>query len=299
MTDGVNLNVAQGGQNVAKTIAKALKSEIVKKERVQITKLEPGEVEQGGIRFAKGVLKKGVPVKIEECREKLADGTFQTYKQYTATLVDGTVVTYREQPPINKNDGVLPEIKKNNDGSFDFIGLYRANIKDTPKDDMYNLLGCHFTHVDASGGNDKDKIDIANLPAHNSDCVRVEYNKGDEVTSPMLPFTEQLKVKEHDGYVSGAYGQFEFESESIGNGRKRETIRNGKVYNGIGAGETKRETNIYSHDGKRLKESYVNAKEQTLADGYKIKTSPDGKEQWFFAPDGKQISKETFRNRGL
>lgn len=250
------------------------------------------------MRFAKGVLKKGVPVKAEECREKLPDGTFNNYTLYTATLVDGTIVTYRDQPLPSENDGIMPEIKKNKDGSFDFIGLYNVQIKDTPKDDMYNLLGCQFTHVDAARGKDKDKIDIANLSGHNSSDVRINYNKGDSVTSPMLPFSETLDQKEYNGEILGTYGDIEIETESVGYGRERRTVRKGKS-NDFFAAETSSETVVYSHDGKKLKSSYVNAKEQVLPDGYKIKTSPDGKEQWFFAPDGKQISKETFRNRGL
>lgn len=79
-----------------------------------------------------------------------------------------------------------------------------------------------------------------------------------------------------------------YETQNIDNGRRmRSEVKEGKG----------RTTEFYSHDGKKLKESYVNAKEQVLADGYKIKTSPDGKEQWFYDPDGKPISKEEFRNR--
>lgn len=54
-----------------------------------------------------------------------------------------------------------------------------------------------------------------------------------------------------------------------------------------------------SHDDKKLDPGYVEGSNKKLADGYTIRTSPDGKKQWFFAPDGSLISKQKFLNRDL
>ncbi|MCM1009817.1 MAG: hypothetical protein NC390_02925 [Fusobacterium sp.] len=303
MPDGVNFNVAGKKVELKQSViagAEAAKAVGVKSENVPVAKLAPGEVEYGGVRFAKGVLKPGVPIKTEEHREKNADGTFKTYTTYTATLVDGTVVTFSKQPPINQNDGVIPSVKKNKDGSFDFTGLQNAKINDTPKDDMYYLLGCQFTSVNIERGKDKDVIEIGNIrdangKLHESADIRVRYNKGDKVGTPMQPVSE----KEYNGVIGVRDGQYELQTDSIGYGRNKVTVTK-KEWDSKGNDEIITDTpTYYSHAGIELKESYVNAKEQTLADGYRIRTSQDGKEQWFYAPDGKLISKETFRNRGL
>lgn len=267
----------------------------------------PGK-KTGGVEFGEGTLRK---LTSKEKRVKDDNGVFQKYIEYTAILTDGTVVKYEAQKPLMGKNGaeLQPSIKKNKDGSFDFTGLRCAVIKDTPKNDLYNLLGCEFTEVHAARGKDKDVIDVANVELEDgtviaNDGISIAYNANDAVSEIFYPMGSP-KEQEYDGEIFGRssrgsyeegknlkkYEQpFSIRKDNIGNGRVKYTEEE------FGEG---RSIEYVAHDGTKLKESYVNAKEQVLADGYKIKTSPDGKEQWFYTPDGKTISKAEFKNRGL
>ena len=268
----------------------------------------PGE-KTGGLIFSKGVLKN---LETKEERYKDKDGVFQTKVVYKATLTDGTVVEYEKQPPLKGENGAYqqPQIRKNKDGSFDFEGLQHAVISDTAKNDKYNIIGCNDVVLKANEGNDKDVIDNANLRLSDGTIIKnsdvwVGYNKGDEVADLYSKTSSgnTPQTKSHDGVMSlqsimltDHLGTSELtvvpgmrEVEYLENKRQRVT-------------ETTEQSTVsatYSHDGIKLREDYLNATEQVLADGYKIKTSPDGKNQWFYTPDGKAISKEEFRNRGL
>lgn len=263
----------------------------------------------GGLIFAKGTLKN---LETKEERYKDKDGVFQTKTVYKATLTDGTVVEYEKQKPIKGDKGAYhqPQILKNKDGSFDFEGLQHAKIYDTAKNDKYNIIGGKDVIVKANRGNDEDVIDNANLRLSDGTTLRsidvwIGYNKGDKVAD-LYSKTSSVntpQTKSHDGVMlfendlltdhlgttepTAVFGMREI--EYLENKRQRIT-------------ETTEQSTVsatYSHDGKKLREDYVNATEQVLADGYKIKTSPDGKTQWFYTPDGKAISKEEFKNRGL
>ena len=56
----------------------------------------------------------------------------------------------------------------------------------------------------------------------------------------------------------------------------------------------KEKTNVYSHDGKKLKMSYVMADTIKLENGYQKKVSPNGKETWYYAPNGKATSQAQY-----
>ncbi len=84
-------------------------------------------------------------------------------------------------------------------------------------------------------------------------------------------------------------------ADTFANGTKS-TTGNGRT--------VKRDANgvkqTYSHDGKQLKASYVNAKSYavTTKNGqkYTVKVSPDGNEKWYITPEGKSISEKDFKN---
>lgn len=258
----------------------------------------------GGVVFGDGVLKK---LETRETRVKDSNGIFTTQVTYVATLSDGTVVEYPLQTPIvgKKGSMTYPSVNKNKDGSIDFAGLTFAKITDTKNDDLYNVMGCSFTKVAANRGKDEDVINGGAIRhadgtiLANRDLV-VDYNKGDSV-SRLSSAGASPKKREHDGTIAGTAGHSEMSLKNIEGtySRDEQKVENGRtrVTTGKYGGDEK--TKTYSHDNKLLKESYVNATEKVLADGYKVKTSPDGKEQWFYTPDGEQISKEEFRNRGL
>ena len=260
----------------------------------------PGE-KTGGVVFAEGTLKN---FEVKEERVKDYRGVFKTSTTYVATLNDGTVVKYPEQKPIEYKDGSEPpKIKRNKDGSIDFIGLQDAKIIDTPKNDKYNLIGCSGIVSADNYKNDKDVIDGAFLEVaphagnFQGNHIFIHYNKGDAVFEPSqhsLP----PKVKEYDGSIDGYQTRNE-ENVSFGHSYEELYLENGRERRIDKLDGDIKNTAVYSHDGKKLKESYVNATEKVLEDGYKIKTSPDGKEQWFYTPDGKAISKKEFQNRGL
>lgn len=110
----------------------------------------------GGVSFSKAeVAKQEVKTK-ERTNEK---GTWEQYKEYTVTLKDGTKVTYEQQ-----NEERKAAVDIQDDGSINFYGLSKADIKDTEKDDTYRLMGCEFTRVLAKR---QDKGFIFTEPADN------------------------------------------------------------------------------------------------------------------------------------
>ena len=68
-------------------------------------------------------------------------------QQYSVVFNDGTRVRYTDTP-CERNASISQE-KKGNQVETSFNGLTHAEIKDTPKDDIYKLYGCEFTTVDA------------------------------------------------------------------------------------------------------------------------------------------------------
>ena len=242
----------------------------------------PGEI-TGGVVFAKGTLKN---LEIKEVRIEDADGTFKSgkkEKKYWATLTDDTVVVYSEQEPLEGKNGELtsPTIKRNKDGSIDFNGLRHAIILDTSKNDKYNIMGCSDTAVGAGLGKDSDVINAGPIKLPDGTIIGneeifIDYNEGDQVAG--MYAASSPEVREHDGKIK--FTQY---------------------YQGMKDIREAYEEN-YEHleEGfNRATKSYVNVTDEVFVDGYRIKTSLDGKEQWFYTPDGKSISKEEFRNRGL
>lgn len=275
-------NAAVRGADAAKETKSAIGNALNGKDKTK------QQQDTGGVTFAEGTLKK---IEVKEERRKNLEGFMENFKIYTASLTDGTIVTYEKQSLYEEGSGLVvkPQIVKNKDGSIDFIGLNGAQIYDTSKDDMYNLMGCSFSDVFSNSHKDMDAITFANIKDEHGNIVK---NTGISVSVNAGDFVDM-----HTGYKNFTNGGYVFVDEdastikeNIGNGRTKITDID-ENYN--------KTVEYRSHDNKKLKESYVNAKEQVLADGYKIKTSPDGKEQWFFTPDGKQISKNVFKNRGL
>ena len=72
-----------------------------------------------------------------------ASGIFEEYKEYTVALKDGTVLRYEAQDESRQAAVDLDGDK------VKFFGLYKANITDTYKNDVYELMGCEFTSVNA------------------------------------------------------------------------------------------------------------------------------------------------------
>ena len=66
---------------------------------------------------------------------------------YYVSLNDGTELTYREVP---REREAFVELEKRNDKTFiNFFGLTNAKIKDTEDNNIYTLMGCEFTTIDA------------------------------------------------------------------------------------------------------------------------------------------------------
>ena len=252
-------------------------------------KLPQKTLDTGGVIFGEGTLKN---IEVKEDRKKDERGVFQTYKEYKATLTDGTQVEYRKQAEKRES-----QIIRNADGSIDFVGLNDASITETPKKDVYNLIGCEFTDVDTRmysnkhNSSEDDIVKIANRE-HNGEVeeshyIDIFYGTGDTIdTSKYDAFGY---YKDNDGLIQFQDFDNFIDSEYIEYGRRKRT----KVVDG------KETVEYVSHDGKKLDPGYVEGSDKKLADGYTIRTSPDGKKQWFFAPDGSLISKQKFLNRDL
>lgn len=252
-------------------------------------KLPQQQPDTGGVIFGEGTLKN---IEVKEVLDKDCRGVFQTYKEYKAKLTDGTQVEYRKQDEKRES-----QIIRNADGSIDFVGLKEASITETPKKDVYNLIGCEFTKVDTRSYSNKhnsyddDTVRIANRE-HNGEVeesreIFISYGKGDRINT----YKHNAFAYHKDNIGNIDFRDFEnfTEREYIEYGRVKST----KVVDG-------KETVEYrSHDDKKLDPGYVEGSNKKLADGYTIRTSPDGKKQWFFAPDGSLISKQKFLNRDL
>lgn len=70
---------------------------------------------------------------------------FKQYTEYTVELRDGTTLIFAQQDEYRK-----AKVEFAPNGSVNFYSLYDAEIIDTDKDDIYNLIGCKFTHVEAA-----------------------------------------------------------------------------------------------------------------------------------------------------
>lgn len=70
-------------------------------------------------------------------------GNVSAFTTYYVELKDGTKLTYEAQDASRKATVFQ------NKGNTKFFGLTNAQITDTPKDDVYFLMGCEFTKIDA------------------------------------------------------------------------------------------------------------------------------------------------------
>ena len=130
----------------------------------------------GGVSFSKAeVAKQEVKTK-ERTNEK---GTWEQYKEYTVTLKDGTKVTYEQQ-----NEERKAAVDIQDDGSVNFYGLSKADIKDTEKDDTYKLMGCEFTGVMAKRQDKgiifKEPADHDKISAYNREMPDGSIQKSNE-----------------------------------------------------------------------------------------------------------------------
>ena len=75
--------------------------------------------------------------------------------KYTVEFKDGTVIIFPNQP-----DEREAEAKVTFEGRIDFYGFMDAAIIDTPKGDVYRLLGCSNVMVKADDAKDNDWIQV-------------------------------------------------------------------------------------------------------------------------------------------
>lgn len=133
--------IAQAGAQAAKNVGK--------KEKTQEQK--PNSIMVGGIKYNKNDVKN---VSTSEAMFDNHNG-FRDGLKHEVELRDGTKLDYNsvkyedgssnEQTRLEKK----AEVQFEKDGTINFKGLYDVEIKDTPKNDNYRLLGCEYTNVKA------------------------------------------------------------------------------------------------------------------------------------------------------
>ena len=229
--------------------------------------IDTNMVKRSGIQFGKGTLKSLEEVSIYNSKDR----TLQKEYQYNVELTNGTRIELMPQKP-----GAKIEI----DGEYtNFEKLENATISGTHDRDNYNLFGCKNAYVQV--GDYDAKRDVVKIGDH-PDGTKSENNNVAHDESDTIDFAGRAYFSGHNGYT------MEFNSEIIQDqydtGRRVEK-------------EDDKPAKTYSHDGKLLKDSYVNAKEEKLPGGYTVKTSIGGEERWYFDPKGKPISEEQFNNR--
>ena len=98
--------------------------------------IQAEKITYGGVTFDKNQIK------------HMTSTTENNVTKYSVWLNDGTQLTYKDTP-TDRNANVKQFELENGKTRTEFSGLSRAEIKDTPKDDVYFLMGCEFTNVDA------------------------------------------------------------------------------------------------------------------------------------------------------
>ena len=224
--------------------------------------VDPNLVKESGVQFGEDTLKS---LKRGSIMNKNDDGTMVRETQYEAVLSNGTMVFFPRQ---NKGAKITCY-----DNECDFEKLKNARIFDTDESDTYNLMGCQFSTVTCDYDKERDYISIGN----HEDGTK---SNGNEVF-----------VRKEDAVhiVGKIYYPADVEEGVIGESA-------GLKYGFVTKREYRADGTVVSHDGKLLKDSYVNAEERKMPDGYTIKTSPDRKEEWYFDPQGKSISIKEFAN---
>lgn len=117
--------------------------------------------------------------------------------KYTVEFKDGTVLVFPEQPYERE-----AEAKVTLEGRIDFYGFADAEIIDTPKNDVYRLLGCSNVLVKADDAIDSDWIQVTDRrlstgeiqKSHNN---RIFLNKNDIYIGPNAENIE-VELKDTD-----------------------------------------------------------------------------------------------------
>ena len=122
-----------------------------------------------------------------------------------------------------------------------------------------------------------------------------------EIAGKNMDYTKNPYNQESETlFNDNKYGILTKHTENTGKGDAVHYTLNGekaevkKSKNGRYEITQKEKTNVYSHDGKKLKMSYVMADTIKLENGYQKKVSPNGKETWYYAPNGKAISQAQY-----
>lgn len=91
---------------------------------------------------------------------------------YTVTLKDGTKLIYPEQELSREAEVVFDR-----SGRIDFKGFYGVEIKDTPKNDSYRLMGCENVTLEAARGGDIVDCDLVQVIHRRTSDGRIQNAK--------------------------------------------------------------------------------------------------------------------------
>ena len=126
----------------------------------QRTQNKPNSIMVGGVKFDAKDVKSYSTTKGTLTRP--LDNVYQDSEHHEVVLRDGTKLEYDstlgDDDCYNSNRRHLErqaEVQFEKDGTINFKGLSGVTIRDTQQDDMYKLLGCEFTTVDAARTKDK------------------------------------------------------------------------------------------------------------------------------------------------
>lgn len=100
----------------------------------------PGNVHNDTITFG------GVTFNKNHIKENFST-TKKNVTTYYVSLNDGTELTYKEVP--REREAFVDLESRNNKTFINFFGLTNAKIKDTEENNIYTLMGCEFTTIDA------------------------------------------------------------------------------------------------------------------------------------------------------
>lgn len=236
------------------------------------SKIDKNLLKKTGVNVDAKILKELKETSIHAYKE---NGVLVREKAVDMILDNGT----RINMPIPQKGAKIVKTGENN---YDFEKLNHADINDTENSDFYNFMGCSNTNLYSTDDKD-DWISIGNHADGTKSKAVTVLNFGSN--TDLIDTAEGLETTVAETEYVGVWSNTKMLKFNRANGRHKDISldENGKKV-----------VKTYSHDGKLLKESYVNATERTLSDGYKIKTSPDGKEKWYFDPKGKQISGKEF-----
>jgi hypothetical protein len=227
-------------------------------------------VQECGVQFGEGLLKR-----LESSSTyTTVNGELKRETKYRATLTGGTTISFAKQQKGAK-------VVKSGEHEYDFEKLNDSAIIGAREEaTIYNLMGCKFTYVDVQDNKPTDKSCY--------DKVRIgDYEDGTKSEGNFVVTDECDSVEKGEGHISGKEGMIVSEHDD---GLGTYNTLNSRTIKVLNDGTKK----TYSHDGKLLKDSYVNAKERKLSDGYSIKTSQDGTEKWYYDPSGKPITPKEF-----